>query len=265
MRLIPTQIILSILVVPSFVGSTWAGAFEGIVHFKDTRNGSKGEQTAEFDYFTKANKIRIEMQRRDGQHAAAILMDPDARKTTILMAAQRMYMEFPIKEATESAPELSQAAGKGPTIVKTGKTDTVLGYSCELVTIKTGHGESDICASKDLGQFYSQRTAQPSMGRHGASGGGEADYAWAKEFRDKGYFPLRAVTKDESGTEINRLEATKIEKKPLDASLFSVPEGYTKFDLAGMIGGKGMPSLPPGLFGGKGMPPGMPPAGESGK
>ena len=260
MRLISTQIALSVLFVLGFVATTWGGAFEGIVHFKDTRGGAKGEQTAEFDYFTKANKVRIEMQRRDAQHAA-IVMDPEGRKTIIIMAAQRMYMEFPMKEPTEAAAE-AQSAAKGPTIVKTGKTDTVLGHTCEVVTIKTGHGESEICASKELGQFYSQRSAQPGMGRHGTSGGGENDYAWAKEFRDKGFFPLRAVTKDEDGKEINRLEATKIEKKSLDASLFSVPEGYTKFDLAGMLGGKGMP---PGMFGGKGVPPGMPPGAESGK
>jgi len=260
MRLIPTTIALSVLLLPGFVTSTWGGTFEGIVHFKDTRGGAKGEHLAEFDYFTKASKIRIEMQRQDAQHAA-IVMDPEGRKTIILMAAQRMYMEFPMKEPTEAATE-PKSAPKGPTIVKTGKTDTILGYSCEIVAIKTEHGESEICASKELGQFYSQRSAQPGMGRHGTGGGGEGDYAWAKEFRDKGFFPLRAVTKDENGKEINRLEATKIEKKSLDASLFSIPEGYTKFDLAGMLGGKGMP---PGMFGGKGIPPGMSPDAESGR
>jgi hypothetical protein len=104
--------------------------------------------------------------------------------------------------------------------------------------------------SKELGQFVSQRMAQPGTKRRGSAGQSERDYVWAKEL-EKGVFPLRAVTKDENGKELNRLEATKIENKRLDATLFIVPEGYTKLDIAGVMRGL------EGLLGGKGMPPGL--------
>jgi hypothetical protein len=237
----------------------WAGAFEGVVHMKDVNAGARGEQAVEFDYFIKGDKVRVEMPGREGPHSA-IVMDAGAQKGIILMPKQHMYMELPMGEAAQNQQDLASVA-KSAVIVKTGKTDTILGYTCDIVLVKSEYGDSEVCTSKELGQFVSQRMAQPRMGRQGGTGHGERDYAWAKEL-GKGFFPLRAVTRDEAGKELNRLEATKIDKKPLDSSLFAVPDGYTKFDMAGVMRGL------EGMLGGKGLPPGMkfpmPPGAEMG-
>jgi len=51
----------------------------------------------------------------------------------------------------------------------------------------------------------------------------------------QGYFLVRMVTRDDDGAEKMRMEATSVEKKCLDNSLFVPPADYTKFDMNAMM------------------------------
>ena len=117
-------------------------------------------------------------------------------------------------------------------IVRTGKTDTVAGYQCEIFQTKskeTGKIRGEACAAKGLanmGAFMGlNRGAAPRL----------RDFS--KEIRQiikEGYFLLRMVRKDDDGSERLRVEATSVEKRKLDSSLFVPPADYTKLDMNAM-------------------------------
>lgn len=60
----------------------------------------------------------------------------------------------------------------------------------------------------------------------------------------EGYFLLRMVRKDEDGSEKMRMEATSVEQKKLDNSLFLPPVDYTKFDVNAMKDKRNAPPTP---------------------
>lgn len=213
------------------VGLALAEEFEGIVHFKSTRDG----KAREYDYLIKGNKVRIELG--EGPAQFNVVVDPDAKRTLLLMPERKMVMEMPMTDdnKTDSAGNKNNIS-----FTRSGKTETVLGYTCEQILVKSDDGETEICGAKGMGYYAGMH--RPGMGRSsdGAS-------AWAKELKDQGFFPLRVVTKDTDGTEKMRLEATKVEKKSLNEHLFTAPDDYKKFDRGAM----------PGMGGSGGMREGM--------
>jgi len=103
----------------------------------------------------------------------------------------------------------------------TGKTDTVAGYACEIWKISSEGKRAEVCAADgitwmdltDLGWSSPELTVAAV-----ASGANK--------------FPLRIVAFGQDGKEETRLEATKVDKKPLDESRFVVPPDYQVIDLA---------------------------------
>ncbi len=75
----------------------------------------------------------------------------------------------------------------------------------------------------------------PMGGRRG--GGTPAGQAWERALAGKSLFPLRVVSTDKASKETFRMEATNVEKTALPDSLFSVPAGYEKLDMGGMMKG----------------------------
>jgi hypothetical protein len=208
------------------VGPAFAETFEGIVHFKSTRDG----KAREYDYLIKGNKIRIEIGERNSQFN--VIVDPDAKKTLLLMPERKMVMEMPMTEDNKTD---STAAGKnGISFTRSGKTETILGHTCEQILVKSDDGETEICGAKGMGYYAGMH--RPGMG--GSSSGAPV---WAKELKEQGFFPLRVVTKGSDGSEKVRLEATNVEKKSLDDALFTTPSDYQKFDRGGMMPGMGGP------------------------
>ena len=146
----------------------------------------------------------------------AMIIDPATKKSLMVMTAQKMYMEQDLSGAMSQATK-----GNSAKITRTGKTEMVAGYKCEHVMVTEDNGtSSDVCVATGIGAFHS------SSG--GGRGGPPKAEAWQGALGDGG-FPLK-VQKGDKVT----LEVTKIEKKSLDASLFSVPEGFTKFAMPGM-------------------------------
>ena len=114
-----------------------------------------------------------------------------------------------------------------PAIKDTGKADTVAGYTCEYYVVGQAQ-EAEICAAKGLGMFG---MGQSPMGGGGASGAlaALANPEYATFFKD-GFFPLKLV-KLEKGQRQTVLEATQIEKKALEASLFAPPPDYKEMKM----------------------------------
>ncbi|MER3422504.1 MAG: hypothetical protein C4293_04000, partial [Nitrospiraceae bacterium] len=135
-------VIVSSLVVMVFTVVAYAESFEGIVHFKNVSSG----KTSELDYLIKGNKTRIDT---GGEGAKAnVILDQEAKKMAVVMPERKMVMEMPLDYARPD----QQASGKKPVnFVKTGTTDTILGYTCEQLVAKLEEGEVEVCGVKGLG------------------------------------------------------------------------------------------------------------------
>ena len=101
--------------------------------------------------------------------------------------------------------------------------------SCDDYQITDENGKSvKACITSSLGRFM-----LPDMsGGMGRRGGGGGQPAWAKAFGDRPAFPLKVVSDDGSTS----MEVTSVDRAPVAASLFEIPDGYV--DMSAMMRGR---------------------------
>jgi hypothetical protein len=184
--------------------------FEGTITAK--MGGARGGE-ADVTYMVKGDQFRMDLSGRGG--AMYILRDQAKNSTSMVMPAQRMYMDMP-------APAMNEPMDKKVDIKQTGRKETIAGVECEHVLITSDKDSFDACIAHGLGMFP---IVNNPMARN------DAPPAWQKLGRDA--FPLK-VTR---GAGDVSFEVTKIERKSLDASLFALPEGFQKLDM----GARGRP------------------------
>jgi hypothetical protein len=229
---------------PSATSSSGAGDFEGTIAMKMTGEDQKG---AEMTYFLKGRHTRIETKMGDKPEGQAVMLwDLEGAKITTLMPARKMYMTMDLKQTAEDLEEMKKSKGeektKFPTLTDTGKQETIAGYTCEH-WLMGDKQEMDMCVAKGLGYF--------GMGGQSRGGlGGLKNLAfspkllaeaaahpeWVK-FLEGGAFPLK-LTAMEDGKVKMYMEATRIERKTLDDSLFTVPPDYKELNMGNLTGGK---------------------------
>lgn len=210
LRSVPLAVVLVVsAVILGITSDLRAQSFEGTIEF--TATTERGPIS--MNYMMKGDNVRFESEGRPGMKAV-ILVNVKDNKTVMVMDQMKAYMEFDV-------PHTQGTEKPKPDIKKTGKSKKILGYACEQYLIKDGTRETDVWVTKALGKFQLFR-----MG--GRQQQAEAE-AWQEAVKNESAFPLFAVTR-EGDKEVSRMEATKIEKKSLDDSLFKIPEGYKKFD-----------------------------------
>src|ERR1035437_10984888 len=122
-----------------------AQSFEGTVSMNIT--GDNGVVNP-IRYMIKGGKMRFD----PGNGQVSVIIDPVARRMMVVMNAQKMYMEREFGDAVAAVQQRTSV--KNPSIVRTGKMETVAGYRCEHVTITDDDGASvDSCISSELGGF----------------------------------------------------------------------------------------------------------------
>ena len=172
-----------------------ASDFEGTIHM-DTKSADGNVQMV---YFVKPKIMRIEM--RSGQGQAITIQDFESKKLYTLIPQMKQYTITPMAEEEGDGPDEEKP-------VKTGKTEKILGYNCELYKMKSPEGKMEIWATKDIPAI--------KMLSHNVDG--------------STLTPLRIITYDKSGEEVARQEVTKIKEKKLAASLFKPPASYKQFE-----------------------------------
>lgn len=187
---------------------------------------------------------------------AFVLVMPAEKKLYAVLDAKKQAILVDFDKFANQAKALSAAhprpnSGVAADVQKTGKTDTVAGYKCEIWHIVQAKSVADLCIAEQGTSWF-----------HIPLSGVPAEFAWASEITDGKHFPLRLVM-SENGTEQGRIEVASITKKPLPASEFQVPAGYNVTDLEQMLGAM-LGGMPGALPGGAGMPPGMPPGMPAG-
>jgi len=203
-------------------------AFEGTVKFTMTTPRA----TVPMTYVMKGGLVRTEIE-ANGQ-LAVMLFDFARHEMTILIPPQKMYMVQPLPDPAAVASQ-AQAQGNPPDVQLTGQYETILGYKCQKIIVKTGENVAEIWGAEGLGMFMNPGLGGP-MGR----GRGAPRSGWEAEMAKRGFFPLRVVTRDAGGQESFRMEATAIDTtKPAD-DLFAPPPDYQKFEMPAIPGMGGM-------------------------
>lgn len=197
-----------------------AGAeFEGIIVLNETSEGTTVQQ----QWALKGDRLRFEEFGGDMENGAMIF---DAKKKVMynVRPDEKIYLEIPTAEASKAVPDVVDDT----VVIKTGKSDKVAGYTCEIyrTTDKSDGSTGEVCMARGIAN-----AAMSAM--MGAQAGSTSLLpAWMQEMFKDGGFPIKGVNRDSHGKEEARWEATKIEKKPLDDRLFLPPAGYTKQDLS---------------------------------
>lgn len=203
------------LILAAFPVAAAHAQFEGTITMRlsSTSGGSN------MQYSMKGDRLRIDIGAADlGMYVLA-----DNGRMTMVMPAQKVYFQPQLPAAATQGKATSKVSVKA-----TGRTETIAGYKCEHYTISGGDdGQYDACLSKELGTFMQPMNPMAGRGAANASSdvlahlGGNA-------------FPLKVQKVGGATT----LEVTKIDKKSLDESLFTVPSSYRKMDVGAMRGGR---------------------------
>jgi hypothetical protein len=231
MRTRITSVLTLLFMVNSSFG--FAGNFEGVIHMKSTFDRGAEDRTGESDWYIKGDNIRTERRAKSTETGSAgsrggMIFNAETKKGYVIMPERKMYMELSETSFEKTADHLKDMKYE---IVRTGKTDVVAGYQCEIFQTK----------SKETGKIHSEACAAKGMANMGAfmglnrSSAGSGDFSReVRQIIKEGYFLLRMIRKDDDGAEKMRMEATSVEKKKLDNSLFAPPADYTKLDMNAM-------------------------------
>ncbi len=246
MKTLRTLTLLSALL--ALAAGLSAQTFEGIVRFKMTgmgmaARGAASDSPVISTYSMKGNLMRIDMDMSAVQPGMTSWMIMDQGKREMMMAmpmqGQKMYMVMKIPD-----PQKTGASGASPTDVQyteTGETETILGYKCEKVIIKSQNGETEAWVASGLGAFKMMAAGGPMGGRRAPKN------SWDAALAAHNAFPLRTVVRDKSGKVQVTMEVIAIEKQSLPDSTFAPPADYQKFDMGGIPGfGGGNPFAPKG-------------------
>ena len=129
-----------------------AQAFEGVITVKIAGRGTtRGEAIAPqlVEFLSRgARGTRVNITGPMG--SMSLLNLPAEKKLFMLLDARSMYVEVPLSEdglpvATPNIPV--------PKITRTGKLETIAGYSCEHILIETENETNNVCMTKGLGAF----------------------------------------------------------------------------------------------------------------
>ena len=187
--------------------------FEGTIQFKKT----VGPVTANYVYYVKGSKIRVEEMGDNGDVQGIMLIDTKSNSVIALSPERKMYIEVPNKRpATE--PQV--------TVQETGNQKTINGFECQEVKVvsKAEGREVSYWVAKNNFDFFVPMLE--TLNRKD-----KLAVYFMKVPDVDGVFPIVGTEKKLDGDiTLTRLEVTKMQPKNLDDKLFSIPAGYTKVE-----------------------------------
>ena len=211
--------------------------FEGEADFKITSRREKGapiEGTARMSVSSAG--FRMEWVMKTGAQAKKAPTEirmtmlaalPNADKVYLVNDENKTYSVWDTKKAREDMKSVTEEDYK---VEKLG-SDRVAGYTCQNARVTSSKGtDFEVCVTKELGPSADWIAA---MNRNDPEA-----RSWLKALRDQGIegFPVRWSIRQKGSTEpMTVMELVRAQKKPLPASLFSVPADYKETGFA--VGG----------------------------
>jgi hypothetical protein len=188
-------------------GAQGSGSFEGAVTYQLTGNTGKPVTMV---YQSKGTKIRMDISGGEGMDAAqpALIYDQTSRMVTAIVASAKMYV-------ITSTDSLAAPTNVKPAIKATGAHETVAGVACDDYIVTASEHQETVCAAHGMGNFF--------LPRQGAGMGFEAATL------ANGFFPLKVTSMGAEQPKVVMM-ATKVERRAVDPSLFTVPSDYKQLD-----------------------------------
>jgi hypothetical protein len=190
-----------------------AQPFEGVMDF----NKISVVDTIKYRYYVKGNNVRIEEMNKKGVIAGIMLVDLAKGSILALSPDRKMYMEVPAlsKPAVTGKVEVNKTAGK----------KIINGYTCKLWRMrnKAENTEVSYWVAEDKFDFFN--SLLKVLNRKD-----KLSVCFMQAPTVVGAMALEATERNLLRDFKNAIVTTKIEKKVLDASLFSIPAEYKKYD-----------------------------------
>ncbi|HEY3933072.1 MAG TPA: DUF4412 domain-containing protein [Gemmatimonadales bacterium] len=201
-----------------------AAQFEGTVNMD-----MPSQAGAKMSYYIKGNMLAANAAMNNGGavHEVHMIFDIPNHKMTMFVPMAMQGMKG-VKMVYDTRNDTSSSAATTD-LKSLGTSETIAGYKCDDVqVIDAGKPAGTICMTHDLGFFaYAMMSG---MGKRAASP------TWASVFGNKPAFPLKVT--DSNGKVV--MVATSVQKGPVPADAFTVPDGYQDMSgMAGMMGGRG--------------------------
>lgn len=221
--------LLATLLAPA--GLNAQGTFEGIVTI---RINVTGGASSEMKYYQKGPRIRQEST-MSGQMGASILNGATG-ETIMLMPSMKQYM---VVNLNDMARQMPMGPRQPPDLARmkvtaTGRRETIAGVTCEHYLFSdaaSGGGDTDICGAAGMGFMGSGGKGMGSM--PSTAGLARASNPQLAALARRGFFPLKMTMTGPDGTTMT-WQATRIERRTLEASLFAPPAGWTKMSMPAM-------------------------------
>jgi hypothetical protein len=198
--------------------------------------GSASQHTVNSVMKLASGNIRV-----DADVGGSVILIPADKKMIVLIPQQKQYLVIPSDFMKSAAAE--EVDDSNPELTRTGKMDTINGFSCEQVFVKMKDGKkSELWISK---QAPNITEFMQSMTNFSSSQSAKMGLAWLKmmiQNRELSTFPIRTISYDTSGAEVGRMTVKSFDEGKIRASEFSAPSDYTEQKMPGMSssGGGGM-------------------------
>lgn len=223
----------------AIIGLPWlghAGDFEGVIRMRSTTMGTPEQ----YLLYLKGDRLRLEND-TDAEDKGVLVFDAKARQGFGVEPDDQLYYVFPMEELPG---DMSKKLLDDVLITRTGKTKKVAGRVCDLYVAKgKADGMSEeVCLGNGLGN--------PALtGLMTGDARSPLEFpSWLLDLAKARAFPLRVIVRSKDGQEESRLEATKVEPRAVEDSLFTPPPGYKRMDNDTLMGGTGpggpLPAMP---------------------
>jgi hypothetical protein len=205
--------------------ASMAQGFEGVVSMS-LPTDSRGQPPAQIVHMVKGTRSRQEIS-ISGVASVTIFDAAVGTLTTLVPANKRYLLSNPTMLGRETA-----GAEVPPTIVATGKTETVAGRSCEHYLMGDATLQFDICAATGMGHFSIARA--PTMRRQTAARlAAVLPPGWAGVARifAEGLFPMK-LERIQGAQRDLLAEVNRVEARTLEDSLFVPPSDYRELKIS---------------------------------
>jgi hypothetical protein len=192
--------------------------------------GGDGEEKGRQRFLMEGHKLRVDS--RDGENA--MIFDGATKRMIQLDAKERSYLEITQDDAAKlkaMRAQIGAAAAKKPLsrrYEKAGRSDSALGKSCDVYRVVLGEGrsEEELCVAP-FGTFGVERSDFESFRAFGQYASDVSGGAVERDWADLPGVPLIAWHTS-GGARRESFRATKVEKRSIAATEFSVPAGWTR-------------------------------------
>ncbi|HNA33529.1 MAG TPA: DUF4412 domain-containing protein [Flavobacteriales bacterium] len=189
-----------------------AQSFEGTIEFTKTT----GPVVTNYKYFVKGEHIRIEEINARGDAQGIMLVDTRDRTVTALSPDRKLYLDVPNMRLPKEV---------NVEVKKTGEIKELAGYKCEKWVVKSASEDRNITYWVAADKFDFFMPMLETLNRK------DEQAVFFLEIPDApGVFPMLGVEQKLDGSEVSKLQVTRIAKSVQKPALFEIPADFNKFE-----------------------------------